>query len=174
MGKEIERGNFPDSLLRMVFHFECLSKKSVDEGFRIPKSGQHETSILTYAVDRNGRLRIRGTSLSSGMSKMTKSTGKKNLPILTSTLTAMPFGCFMVLLANSNVILVETNPPRPSSKVLIRCSLNLVFASIEAQISLMMFKFSSCLFADSAMNLASDSSIVCLRAGYEEFLLLRW
>ncbi|GKB19371.1 hypothetical protein Tco_0853294 [Tanacetum coccineum] len=42
MGKELERGNFHDSLLRMVFHFECLSKKSVDEGFRMPKRGQHE------------------------------------------------------------------------------------------------------------------------------------
>ncbi|GJT53023.1 putative reverse transcriptase domain-containing protein [Tanacetum coccineum] len=39
MEKELERGNFPDSLLRMVFHFKCLSKKSVDEGFRMPKRG---------------------------------------------------------------------------------------------------------------------------------------
>ncbi|GJT76884.1 hypothetical protein Tco_1043609 [Tanacetum coccineum] len=37
----------------------------------------------------------------------------------------------------------------------------------------MMFDFSSCLFADSAMNLVSDSSNVSLRSGYEEFLLLR-
>ncbi|GJU56468.1 putative ribonuclease H-like domain-containing protein [Tanacetum coccineum] len=36
MGKELERGNFPDSLLWTVFHFECLSKKSVDEGFTMP------------------------------------------------------------------------------------------------------------------------------------------
>ncbi|GKA64573.1 hypothetical protein Tco_0764280 [Tanacetum coccineum] len=42
MGKELERGNFLDSLLRMVFHFKGLSKKSVDEGFRMPKRGQHE------------------------------------------------------------------------------------------------------------------------------------
>ncbi|GJX05976.1 hypothetical protein Tco_0193908 [Tanacetum coccineum] len=42
MRKELERGNFPDSLLRMVFHFEYLSKKSVDKGFRMPKRGQHE------------------------------------------------------------------------------------------------------------------------------------
>ncbi|GJY84959.1 hypothetical protein Tco_0498985 [Tanacetum coccineum] len=42
MGKEIERANFPDSLLWMVFLFECLSKKSVDEGFRMPNRGQHE------------------------------------------------------------------------------------------------------------------------------------
>ncbi|GJV31207.1 hypothetical protein Tco_1391607 [Tanacetum coccineum] len=89
MEKELERGNFPDSLLWMVFHFECLSKKSVDEGFRMPKRGQHETSILTWAVDRNGHPRIKGTLLSSGMSKMTKSIGKTNLPILTSTLAAM-------------------------------------------------------------------------------------
>ncbi|GKA07679.1 hypothetical protein Tco_0686903 [Tanacetum coccineum] len=42
MGKEFERGNFPDSLPQLVFYFECLSKKSVDEGFRMPKRGQHE------------------------------------------------------------------------------------------------------------------------------------
>ncbi|GKD15375.1 hypothetical protein Tco_1199782, partial [Tanacetum coccineum] len=47
-------------------------------------------------------------------------------------------------------------------------------ALVEARISLMMLEFSSCLFADSAMNLVSDSSNVCLRLGYEEFLLLRW
>nr|GEV44388.1 hypothetical protein [Tanacetum cinerariifolium] len=42
----------------------------------------------------------------------------------------------------------------------------------EDRISLMMFEFSSCLFADSAMNLVNDSSNVCLRSGYEEFSLL--
>ncbi|GJS67730.1 reverse transcriptase domain-containing protein [Tanacetum coccineum] len=53
-------------------------------------------------------------------------------------------------------------------------SLGFVSVEPEAQISLMMFEFSSCLLADSAMNLASDSSIVSPRAGYEEFPLLRW
>nr|GEV13967.1 reverse transcriptase domain-containing protein [Tanacetum cinerariifolium] len=47
-------------------------------------------------------------------------------------------------------------------------------ASVEARISLIMFEFSSCLFADSAMNLVSDSSKVCLQSGYEEFPLLLW
>ncbi|GKG05646.1 hypothetical protein Tco_0325732 [Tanacetum coccineum] len=47
-------------------------------------------------------------------------------------------------------------------------------ASVEARISLIMFDFSLCLFADSAMNLVTDSSKVCLRSGYEEFSLLRW
>nr|GEV10545.1 hypothetical protein [Tanacetum cinerariifolium] len=46
-------------------------------------------------------------------------------------------------------------------------------ASVKARISLMMFEFSSCLFTDSDMNLVSDSSNVCLRSGYEEFMLLR-
>ncbi|GJS00197.1 hypothetical protein Tco_0316705 [Tanacetum coccineum] len=120
LGKELERGNFPDSLLRMVFHFECLSKKSVDEGFRIPKK-----------VDRNGRPRIKGTSLS----------------------------------ADKSDVAVEID---------FTWSLGFVSVEPEARISLMMFEFSSCLLADSAMNLASASSIVSLRAGYEEFLLLRW
>ncbi|GJT88431.1 hypothetical protein Tco_1070148 [Tanacetum coccineum] len=42
----------------------------------------------------------------------------------------------------------------------------------EARISFMMFEFSSCLFADLAMNLVSDSSNICLRSGYEAFPLL--
>ncbi|GJT59144.1 hypothetical protein Tco_1002677 [Tanacetum coccineum] len=37
MGKELEQGNFPDSLLRMVLHFECLSKKSVDGALECPR-----------------------------------------------------------------------------------------------------------------------------------------
>nr|GEX44570.1 hypothetical protein [Tanacetum cinerariifolium] len=48
-----------------------------------------------------------------------------------------------------------------------------IAASIEAQISLMIFEFSLCLLADSTINLDSDSSIVSIRAGYEEFPLLR-
>ncbi|GKC16430.1 hypothetical protein Tco_1013212, partial [Tanacetum coccineum] len=52
---------------------------------------------------------------------------------------------------------------------------SLGFGSVEpeARISLIMFEFSSCLFADSAMNLVSDSSNIFLRSGYEEFPLLR-
>ncbi|GJV27870.1 ribonuclease H-like domain-containing protein [Tanacetum coccineum] len=44
---------------------------------------------------------------------------------------------------------------------------------LKRETSDFLFLFSSCLFADSAMNLVSDSSKVCLRSGYEEFLLLR-
>ncbi|GKC64257.1 hypothetical protein Tco_1096855, partial [Tanacetum coccineum] len=46
--------------------------------------------------------------------------------------------------------------------------------SSEARISLIMFEFSSCLLADSAMNLVSNSSRLGLRSGYEEFPLFRW
>nr|GEU87432.1 hypothetical protein [Tanacetum cinerariifolium] len=51
-------------------------------------------------------------------------------------------------------------------------SIGFGYVDPEARISLMMFEFSSYLFADSAMSLVSDSSIVCLRSGYEEFSLL--
>ncbi|GJU18884.1 alpha-amylase 3, chloroplastic-like protein [Tanacetum coccineum] len=47
-------------------------------------------------------------------------------------------------------------------------------SSSEAQISLIMFELSSCLLADSAINLVSDSSRLGLRSGYEEFPLFRW
>ncbi|GKF34399.1 hypothetical protein Tco_0107599, partial [Tanacetum coccineum] len=52
-----------------------------------------------------------------------------------------------------------------------RSSLIFIAASVEARISLIMFEFSSCLLADSAINLVSDSSRFGLRSGYEEFLL---
>ncbi|GJS10935.1 hypothetical protein Tco_0367731 [Tanacetum coccineum] len=60
------------------------------------------------------------------------------------------------------------------SKVLIEAPWFLIAASVEARISLIMFEFSSCLLADSTINLASDSSRLGLRSGYEEFLLFRW
>ncbi|GJY28548.1 hypothetical protein Tco_0404315, partial [Tanacetum coccineum] len=64
--------------------------------------------------------------------------------------------------------------PIYSSKVLIDAPLFLIATSVEARISLMMFKFSSCLLADSTINLDNDSSIVSLRAEYEEFPSLHW
>ncbi|GJS55129.1 hypothetical protein Tco_0628491, partial [Tanacetum coccineum] len=58
--------------------------------------------------------------------------------------------------------------------VLIEARWFLIAASVEARISLIMLKFSSCLLVDSAMNLVSDSSKLGLRSGYEEFPLFRW
>ncbi|GJY00299.1 hypothetical protein Tco_0357317 [Tanacetum coccineum] len=46
-------------------------------------------------------------------------------------------------------------------------SLGFSFVEPEAQISLIMFKFSSCLFADSAMNLVRFFNSISIR--YEEF-----
>ncbi|GKE99112.1 hypothetical protein Tco_0022463 [Tanacetum coccineum] len=60
------------------------------------------------------------------------------------------------------------------SKVLIEAHWFLIAASVEARISLIMFEFSSCLLADSAINLVSDSSRFVLRSGYEEFPLFCW
>ncbi|GKB33168.1 hypothetical protein Tco_0872569 [Tanacetum coccineum] len=168
-----------------------------------------KTSILEWAVDKNGRPRIKGTSSSSGMSKMIKSIGKINLLILTSTFSAIPLGCLMVQLASSMVNLVQgviisienlhilCLSPVITAKVLqsiwkrdyyrqyapvlcarygvlIEAPWFLIVASVEAQISLIMFEFSSCLIADSTINLVSDSSRLGLRSGYEEFTLFRW
>ncbi|GJR67786.1 hypothetical protein Tco_0013851 [Tanacetum coccineum] len=52
---------------------------------------------ITWAVDKNSLPRIKGTLISSGISKIIKSTGKTNLPIPTSTFSAIPFGYFTVL-----------------------------------------------------------------------------
>ncbi|GJU31330.1 hypothetical protein Tco_1174919 [Tanacetum coccineum] len=57
------------------------------------------------------------------------------------------------------------------SKVLIEAHRFLIAASVEARISLIMFEFCSCLLADSAIILVSDSSRLGLRLGYEEFPL---
>ncbi|GKA88075.1 hypothetical protein Tco_0809839 [Tanacetum coccineum] len=160
-----------------------------------------KTSILEWAVDKNGLLRIKGTSSSSGMSKMIKSIGKINLPILTSIFSATPLGYFMVRSASSMVNLVRlgkgtvsentllccvpdtTYGPRPIRRISEKLALavepdltwsrGFVSLELEAQISLIMFEFSSCLLADSTINLVSDSSRLGLRSGYEEFSLFR-
>ncbi|GJZ41808.1 hypothetical protein Tco_0588694 [Tanacetum coccineum] len=56
---------------------------------------------------QNGLSRIKGTLISLGISKIIKSTGKVNLPNATSTFSAIPFGYFTVLSANSTVNLVR-------------------------------------------------------------------
>ncbi|GJZ26022.1 hypothetical protein Tco_0570275 [Tanacetum coccineum] len=60
------------------------------------------------------------------------------------------------------------------SKVLIEATWFLIAASVEARISLIMFEFSSCLLAVSAINLVNDSSRLGLRPGYEECPLFHW
>ncbi|GKF01102.1 hypothetical protein Tco_0028025, partial [Tanacetum coccineum] len=52
---------------------------------------------------QNGLPRIKGTLISSGISRIIKSTGKTNLPIPTSKFSAIPFVYFTVLSANSTV-----------------------------------------------------------------------
>ncbi|GKA38680.1 hypothetical protein Tco_0731231 [Tanacetum coccineum] len=74
-----------------------------------------------------------------------------------------PFSCKTLLIC-----------PICISKVLIEAPWFFIVASVEARISLIMFDFSSCLLADSIMNLVSDSSRLGLRSGYEEFPLFRW
>ncbi|GKE27577.1 hypothetical protein Tco_1442961 [Tanacetum coccineum] len=61
--------------------------------------------------------------------------------------------------------------PIQISKVLIDAPWFLMAASVEAQISLIKLEFSSCLFADSPINLLRVSSIDCLRSWYEGFAL---
>ncbi|GJU50873.1 hypothetical protein Tco_1220428 [Tanacetum coccineum] len=77
MGKELERGNFPDSLLRMVFYFECLSKKSVDEGFRMPKRGQHEEWML----EDQRNIVILGLVITASLSKVSVLLVHEDVPL---------------------------------------------------------------------------------------------
>ncbi|GKG02799.1 hypothetical protein Tco_0310435, partial [Tanacetum coccineum] len=56
------------------------------------------------------------------------------------------------------------------SNVLIDAPWFRMAAAVEARISLIKLEFSSCLFADSLMNLLRVSSIDFLRSWYEGFL----
>nr|GEV83604.1 zinc finger, CCHC-type [Tanacetum cinerariifolium] len=76
----------------------------VKEGFQPERLAR-----VAWAVDKNGLPRIKGTLISSGISRIIKSTGKMNLPILTSMFLAIPFGYFTVPSANSIVNLVNPN-----------------------------------------------------------------
>ncbi|GJU74307.1 hypothetical protein Tco_1265712 [Tanacetum coccineum] len=58
--------------------------------------------------------------------------------------------------------------------VLIEAPWFLIAALVEARISLIMLEFSSCLLADYAINLVSDSFRLGLQSGYEEFPLFCW
>ncbi|GKF36429.1 hypothetical protein Tco_0113187, partial [Tanacetum coccineum] len=102
-----------------------------------------KTSILEWAVDKNGHLRIKGTSSSSELGRLPN-----------------PLSCKTLLIC-----------PICISMVLIEAPWFLIAAFVETRISLIIFEFSSCLLADSAINLVSDSSRLGLRSGYEEFLL---
>ncbi|GKC20780.1 hypothetical protein Tco_1022930 [Tanacetum coccineum] len=66
------------------------------------------------------------------------------------------------------------NYPIWISKVLIDAPWFLMATSVEARISLIELEFSSCLFADSLINLLRVSSIDCLHSWYEGFALFLW
>ncbi|GJZ54658.1 hypothetical protein Tco_0609543 [Tanacetum coccineum] len=106
-----------------------------------------KTSILEWAVDKNGRPRIKGTSSSSA--------GKASKPSFLQDLARLSDLYFQVLIEAPRFLIV---------------------ASVEAQISLIMFEFSSFLLADSAINLVSDSSSLGLRcsfrSGYDVFSIV--
>ncbi|GKC44646.1 hypothetical protein Tco_1062368 [Tanacetum coccineum] len=67
-----------------------------------------------------------------------------------------------------------TYPKKISLAVLIEAPWFLIAALVEARISLIMLEFSSCLLADYAINLVSDSFRLGLQSGYEEFPLFCW
>ena len=72
------------------------------------------TSINACPVAKNGLPRIMGTSLSSSMSRTTKSTGKMNLSIFTSTSSRIPRGKAIDLSAICKEIEVGVRSPMSS------------------------------------------------------------
>ncbi|GJW74468.1 hypothetical protein Tco_0133838 [Tanacetum coccineum] len=175
-----------------------------------------KTSILEWAVDKNGHLRIKGTSSSSGQQELYQNRyyeynkpkfcslfGKGTIldNMLLCCVPDTAYGSHPIhripeklalaveidLTWSRGFVSVELgrlpNPlscknllvcPICISKVLIEAPWFLIVASVEARISLFMFEFSSCLVADFAINLVSDSSRLGLRLGYEEFPLFHW
>ncbi|GKE79215.1 hypothetical protein Tco_1545335, partial [Tanacetum coccineum] len=151
-----------------------------------------KTSILEWAVDKNGRLRIKGTSLSSGTvsenrflccvpdtaygSYLIRRILDKSALVVEIDLTWSRGFVFVELGRLPNPLSCKTLLIYPIciSKVLIEAPWFLIAASVEARIFLIMFEFSSCLLADSAINLVSDSSRLGLQSGYEEFPLFCW
>ncbi|GJS03532.1 hypothetical protein Tco_0320040 [Tanacetum coccineum] len=139
-----------------------------------------KTSILEWAVDKNSRLRIKGTS-SSSVDKNSrlriKGTSSSSAEVLQSIWKRDYFRQYApVMCARYGVSTTSDTayPKKSALAVLIEAPWFLIVASVEAQISLIMFEFSSCLLADSTINLVSDSSRLGLRSGYEEFPLFRW
>ncbi|GJX70856.1 hypothetical protein Tco_0308027 [Tanacetum coccineum] len=109
----------------------------------------HCTSILEWAVDKNGHSRIKGTSSSSENGIM--------LTLAPRCDHKHPESSYLVPLSNYH---------GRSFAVVLGMGLFYVMCPIrvelEVRISLIMFEFSSCLLADSVINLVSDSSRLSL------------
>ena len=91
-------------------YFIALSIKKVILSSPTPRlSSRPFTLIMASAVFKKGLPKIKGTRLSSSISKITKSTGKTNLPTWTSIFSATPTGYWYVWLANLILILVGFN-----------------------------------------------------------------
>ncbi|GKB29993.1 hypothetical protein Tco_0869394 [Tanacetum coccineum] len=158
-----------------------------------------KTSILEWAVDKNGRSRIKGTSSSLESSLLCLLSTIYSLVLAVVSWERDAFRQYALCCAariqalmdphrygesEKSALTVEIDLtwsrgfvsvelgrllnhlscktllicPIYISKVLIEAPWFLIAASVEARISLIMFKFSSCLLADSVMNLVSDSS----------------
>ncbi|GJZ44870.1 hypothetical protein Tco_0592466 [Tanacetum coccineum] len=155
-------------------------------------TSRHTYAILTWAIVRNGRPRIKGTSSSSGCDQWHLGSLLHAPPLnhhSSSYVVALGRG---VLCCGTDMAYGLVSKRRISDKSVVAVDIDFTWsfgfvfvklrrlpkslssASVEARISLMMFKFSSCLLADSVINLDKDSSIVSLRAGYEEFPSFCW
>ena len=64
-------------------------------------------SSLHRLVFMKGRPRMMGASLSSGMSRITKSTGKVKSAIITSTSSAIPYASFLEWSANFRLVFIS-------------------------------------------------------------------
>ncbi|GJV59384.1 hypothetical protein Tco_1465484 [Tanacetum coccineum] len=121
-----------------------------------------KTSILEWAVDKNGRARIKGTSSSSIITaEVLQSIWKRDYFRQYAPVLCARYGVWTTS---------DTAYPRKISFT----SFNeapwfLIAASVEARISLIMFEFSSCLLTDYAINLVSDSFRgLGLQSGYKD------
>ncbi|GJX01359.1 hypothetical protein Tco_0185272 [Tanacetum coccineum] len=97
---------------------ECFIAESIEKVIRsVPTprlSCFYLTRITASAVCRKGLPKIRGTLLSSSISRITKSTGKVILPTSTNIFSAIPIGYWKDLYANLTLILVGFKVSRDS------------------------------------------------------------
>ncbi|GKC45495.1 hypothetical protein Tco_1063217, partial [Tanacetum coccineum] len=104
--------------------------------------------LATKTVDKNGHPRIKGTSSSSENG-------------ITLTLAPRIFTSCASLQSSQSKFCSRPGKGTVSENKLLCCVPNMAYGPhpiLQPRISLIMFEFSSCLLADSALNLVSDSS----------------
>ncbi|GJX73543.1 hypothetical protein Tco_0312138 [Tanacetum coccineum] len=162
-----------------VFRVRSLSKNIDNIILSNSRVGEHHIWNSWIPLDKNGRPRIKGKSLSSVSQFDGQPSPKFYSHLGKGIVSENKFWCCVPDTAYGSCPIWRISEKSALAVgIYLTWSRGFIFfliaALVEARISLIMFEFSSCLLADSAMNLVSDSSRLGLRSGYKEFPLFRW